>query len=1820
MNKTISILRGGGCGTSQISPQDSIAKTTKKDKDLELENFITKFDFYVEQICTRASVAVNQSESQEIMIALQWFFFQEESIYKLNKSAEKVMKSYNLILEGIRKLLKSCQIYIKTDQFKCLYILQTTASLSKVIFSFHIMNDERFMKYDLQKEFLDISDELKQQMEIEKNDMIQIQMELYLFLTKTSFEMAPNNSNEREEILKGCLSGIIQSIIQMKPSAELLESLFQGACLLYKMYSVQKNRKQYEVYFQIDILQWEIISYFKYEKQKNLEEVLLQIQAIHENLVQNSNNWKNHFLWIQMIAKILMYNPLLSKKKLQQLIDLYNYKVDSNQIWKEYQNKGLLIQLNKSSNSTIILLNKLQNKESILQFDRIILEDCFKEWENFLLLKDFLLNDYEPNINFTFCSYLQCKLKVGCTEFYKNDNILVVSQIQTFFHFIISNKLLTLFNENYEKLGLVIKSYQNLMKHNIQFNKKIQQAMQNSEINKMILNFKQYFLNTQNIIKFVRLNQNKQNCQTQLLEFQNELNNFQQLKYLIKNLRIRQMRKINLKFKMTEEKVKIQMELTKLTLRHSFLDNFKKKLLALLAVSLNQQNFLKTASSLIQLITNSWKQLEQLERLEVTKLQKNNNMIQYFEVQLNKLFLDYEEIDQELNHDNNESMFFLKEIIQIKQEIAPLLNPQNSKEIKGLIKYIQNLRFKHLKLHLKLDTIKKSFLNMLAQTSPEELQQLLEFINLNEFLFSVIKNYPKRLNYCNGEIEKVTMVELKSLQFTEQDYQSTLSKQKGLIEYLQFCLSIEKQMISKEELDLELIQKELGYLFIEESPSQMFIQTIESLFLTSDELVKNLIEEKLNLSELILIKEKFYNCLKELGKIKKSRNHQSIDQIGSGYCNQLANQTETVIRILETFEKSDKEIFLILLKEELMNFKNLLSINQQEIKEKDEKIKKQSNQIEEVQSPQQLLIQRENDQMLEKQSNDDIEQNDQNFNFRSNENYNTYLKCMIKLVQLQQQKITEKMKGLDKLLEVSYSFSNDIDLIQKQTQDTQEKCSQIFQCRFRQIIMSFEKLTSSPINLQQKKNENFLHYFGRIQSNLQLGINDFEITQIQTNICDFLNTLKMYFSDKLKQPIYFANTKIEQENMIHQIRKLYLETSKEEENDYKSNQELDLFDTLNKKFKDYHNNEEWKIKQGLVFTIIQISSNCFTNSIIQFCQKALIQLWISEKDQRVRNLLKNENLINMQMQILKKDWQTQHNRVSGEMQQMLMKIDQLQEEVSHEANLNKRDQQLRELGETTKLLDEYIENISEMGQQLRLITDFVNHIRKNLLRVEGKINEMNEQLNRMDNDVKSLRGKSVEQLFEIRKWKVLKEAAYKNVKSIYVPLKTQEKGKNEQSYLMNLDQFDDKEGEVNEFLQEEKTVMLIHGIAGSGKSTTAKKIEEIIWKLHEVNKKIGNQTLIPIYISLPSLKNPVFQAVEETLRSDEYGFEALQLKECKEKLQNKEFRFMLIMDSYDEMKLENIQKNLYINNKLKQNWSDPLVIFTTRSEIFTSINYIDWFAPEEKTKFKEIQLLKFDKHQTKEYLKKFTIQSIKMQIFEIYEWQIQITKGCMDINKFELCWEQLKQSFLKFEGSKLKSEALLNQKQIENILIFLKDDNFFALKSNEALRSLRINLQKLWSIEKYFQMMKQINLNRLVETPYMIEIIVQVLPQMMIKATEITKMKENFINNFSKMFKKFLKSKYLIYMNKQQKNKHQIKQLEEFKQDSIGIQEEEFQVIVKKIVFRKLKNCLILKQARTLIQHLQNLQQKLRWIPGLANQINFIYFFYTSISLSIILL
>ncbi|CAD8204075.1 unnamed protein product [Paramecium pentaurelia] len=923
------------------------------------------------------------------------------------------------------------------------------------------------------------------------------------------------------------------------------------------------------------------------------------------------------------------------------------------------------------------------------------------------------------------------------------------------------------------------------------------------------------------------------------------------------------------------------------------------------------------------------------------------------------------------------------------------------------------------------------------------------------------------------------------MKMIQNEYQNKFSNSKGLIEYLIVILNLEEQQNDSEITDLKLLEKEFGEDFEEASLHQL-IENMQKIIILINETMKKTNEVSFNQQYQKFELEKYEHFLKQFKILLETNNNKKLIVVN---LEKIINQLQIIVQILNKALKQNFEIFQILIIEELGKLREI--INQQNY-------------------------------ILLKYQENKIQQNNQ-------KNYINSINIILKILQIQQILIKEQKNYLVLFLQEIVDFSSYINLIQSYNVEKQKDITKFFNLSYQKQINNFIELQYTIRNLKQdiQENESSLNYLERILIDLQQDITQIKKDGGKPNIYDLLNKQKVKIQNQLEEKSYkLQELFIEQEFYVLQIYNINQLDGLTQEIDGESNQQLLLSDFWIQKLKHNKKNEEWKIKEGLVFAIIQISSNCFTDTIISFCQKALIQIWAKEKDQRIRNLLKNKRIISLQMQLLQKDWKTQHDRIADEMQNMLNKIDDLQEQISHEINHNKRDQQLQKLDQTTQQLDEYIENISDMGQQLKLITDFLNYIRKGLTRFERKINIMKEQLNSMGNDIKFLRGKSVDQLFEIRKWKVLKEAAQKNIKSIYIPLKTQEKGQLNPSSLINLEQFDDKVGEVNEFLLDEKeTVLLIHGVAGSGKSTTAKKLEEFIWKLHDNNIKISNQILIPVYISLPFLKNPVFQAVEETLHQDEYGFDNLQLKECKEMLEKKEFRFLFIMDSYDEMKLENIKKiYILLTNLIK-------IGQILWSEILTTSNYKEWFVPEDKKQIKEVQLLKFDEMQKKEYLTKFTLLSIKVLVFEIYEWQTQMKyQSSIDFQNFEKSWEKLHAEVLKQFISNVNSESLLNQKQIENIFLFLKNDNHIALKSIEAIRSLGFKLQKLWSVRKYENMIKMINLDKLIQTPYMMEIIVSVLPLMMVKKTEIINLKQNFIKNFSKMYRELLKSEYLIKM------------------------------------------------------------------------------------------
>lgn len=57
-------------------------------------------------------------------------------------------------------------------------------------------------------------------------------------------------------------------------------------------------------------------------------------------------------------------------------------------------------------------------------------------------------------------------------------------------------------------------------------------------------------------------------------------------------------------------------------------------------------------------------------------------------------------------------------------------------------------------------------------------------------------------------------------------------------------------------------------------------------------------------------------------------------------------------------------------------------------------------------------------------------------------------------------------------------------------------------------------------------------------------------------------------------------------------------------------------------------------------------------------------------------------------------------------------------------------------------------------------------------------------------------------------------------------------------------------------------------------------------------------------------------AMEETLKSDNYRFNDKQIIEFREAIEQNQFKLVIIMDSYDEIKSEFTNRNLILSNKL----------------------------------------------------------------------------------------------------------------------------------------------------------------------------------------------------------------------------------------------------------------------------------------------------------------
>ncbi|CAD8129700.1 unnamed protein product [Paramecium sonneborni] len=286
-----------------------------------------------------------------------------------------------------------------------------------------------------------------------------------------------------------------------------------------------------------------------------------------------------------------------------------------------------------------------------------------------------------------------------------------------------------------------------------------------------------------------------------------------------------------------------------------------------------------------------------------------------------------------------------------------------------------------------------------------------------------------------------------------------------------------------------------------------------------------------------------------------------------------------------------------------------------------------------------------------------------------------------------------------------------------------------------------------------------------------------------TNFLQFFYSL--FFSSQFEQGIKGDNVN---DSIWQDIKKAYT--------DIKEN----IFELINLK-------PDHKVREGLAITwCIRIIDNFFLLQILSY-------IWVFEKDQRVRNLLKNKELIEFQKHLFSQTMDILSGSIKDELKDRMQKLENLQQQMMLDRNQQKREQYQILLKKNYNELDESLDNISEMSEAMNISLILLKDISRDIKQIKVQIDQLQDCIDQIGEDVRKLRGKNYQELLTIRKQKILEQSKLSDIDSVYVQLNTIEYDpatgekilyEDKETTQLLVDQRDDPKGEVNEFIWEDE--------------------------------------------------------------------------------------------------------------------------------------------------------------------------------------------------------------------------------------------------------------------------------------------------------------------------------------------------------------------------------------------------------------------------------
>ncbi|CAD8132531.1 unnamed protein product [Paramecium octaurelia] len=1575
-------LRGGGCCGATKAHQNLIYE----DKQLE-ENFASNLEKFTNIIVEKSLSFQDKLYQDEVLSAFQWFYNHKQQFHILCQEESLVLKNYELIEKITEQLLKQLTIYIKLSGFLFYTLLQICNDLFRIIFSYQLKNEERYMQEDLKQKFLGYISEIESQISVEAINIWLNGVEFELQMIKTCIAHCRTNSGKGKELAISILCGLMSSISQLKPSDELINSLIEGGkFLLLNFYDkkIQNPLEIYEIYFFFENLKWQILNQLRLGY--STQNIIKQLQDGYSKYIKFSKDWMVHYCWVNLVSDLMCYRPIIHKNQLAYLLQ---QGTTEQEVWERLINQSQIIQLP---------YDKFAGKLIIFKKSNVI----FKKFRTFKLFQEYLIQNQTdtqllPNyINFNFNEnkgqqithedlFIQQLANQSNLELLK----ALIAQLVS-----IKEQLLS----NLEALKLQINQYNS----QLQNNKLLEIKISRQDVMFQMCQIKQSSFLLYCLLNEICLLINKELSMNSI--FQTILQGTSE----------------NLSEKQKQQKQKSLTVIKEIENKHSteFLNNLQ--IVSRFWIQICQF----TTISHEELIVGK---LEMEEPLE-SKISQNiiiiTNIINY----LDKFVEQQVSIKRNCLSILEQKQFqgFMKEPIsqiRIASQIIKLLNP-------NLILALVNEILEHFKV------LQKEKLNI-EKVSDIRTILIMIYSNLNIYkgLRIILKLHQRKLISLSAQLQGVFAN--KSIQAEGQ-----IQNQNDINEY------IKSQILDKKDCLQMLFKKYQNVEFTKDIQID-FNNISNQIIKEKNEILNKDWDESIKADYLLL-----------LSKIKTKLGLICLVQE-----NKVVIQQE-IIRLLDTklydLNQVDKTENIVQLA------KVQVQLDQVEI------LKLQMKDIFDCESPIQMI---------------------------------------------------EDLISKSKILK---------EIIQCHLPDTTSQDQQINLSLLNNLKNNFTESLNQPFN---DLLQNTLGCCQQINKNEQIVLdeefmikleNQPNIEQIPT-IIQIFNFNTLFIEEQLMLPQDVKIDKIS--NMIMQFK-----------NELKTNYKEGLFDIFQ--------SSSYKVRELLVFNLIKMQSIVQEETIQEFCENLLKQIWIIEKHPSVRNLLKNEEMIMMQRKLFSKDLQNFSIKLKTEMQSRLKQIQQLENQVLLSDNQDEMKLQLQQAYDNFEI---YLDNITDMSQRLDISLIFLREISKDLKNIKSSIDQVLSSVKQVEDDVRRLRGKNFQELLNIRKQKVIISQHEQQLDQVHIQIKTQDydpiSGNKKTNSIGEFTTFliankhDDFDGEVNEFLwsdyEKKKDIMLIKGKAGSGKSRASRNIEELIWSCDQISPN-----WIPIYVSLPSLKDPNHNLIDQALESENYNFDKIQVREFKEAIINGNLKIVIILESYDEMKFKSIGTNLYQTNRLAQDLniqaSDLTVkiIITTRDEILNQIGYQTWFYGQSIETLKEIEILPFSVEQSTQYIKIYVQISIKRTVKRFYEFLKQLK----DRISFQMNSESTICSIIQQQQN---SEALFLTQDLDKLIQKMQTIEFFQFINSNQMVSLKKELLQLWGEQRFLKVVQNINIFHMMGTPFMMEIIVFILPKMLQYYSQSNSIRDILQKNFMVLKREAKKSefkleKYLVQqINQGQKSRDQ---------------------------------------------------------------------------------